>query len=109
MTNEALAAALGNRIRQLRTARGWSQREFAHQVGVVNASMISYYELGERMPSYGTLLRIADVFHISTDYLLRGVNSKQLNIDGLDDDAASAVMVIVDRMIHGTKTKEQAP
>lgn len=97
MTNSALAAALGERIRQLRTARGWSQRDLARQAGVVNASMISYYELGERMPSYATLLRIADIFHISTDYLLRGVDNKKLNVDGLDEDTIGAIMVIIEK------------
>lgn len=98
MSNEALAAALGDRIRQLRISRGWSQRDLARQVRVVNASMISYYELGARMPSYATLLRMADVFHISIDYLLRGADSKQLNVDGLDDEAVSAIMVIIEKM-----------
>lgn len=106
MANEALAAALGERIRQLRTSRGWSQRELARQAGVVNASMISYYELGERLPSYGTLLRIADVFHISTDYLLRGSESKKLTVDGLDDDAVSAITVIIEKMKRITNEDE---
>lgn len=101
MSSTALAAALGERIRQLRASRGWSQRDLARQAGVVNASMISYYELGERMPSYSTLLRLADVFHVSTDYLLRGADDNKLSVDGLDSDAVGAIMLIIDRMKQG--------
>ena len=98
MSNTALASQIGERIRQLRGERGWSQRELAARAGVVNASMISYYELGERCPSYETLLRLADVFHVTTDYLLRGGSSRQIDADGLDDEAIGAILTIMERM-----------
>ncbi len=95
MTNAALAAELGNRIRQLRMERGWSQRDLARQTGVVNPSMISYYELGERLPSYATLLRIAEVFRVSTDYLLKGGTGRQIDISGLEDEQIDALLTII--------------
>ena len=72
MASTALAAELGSRIRELRRSRGWSQLDLARRAGLASKSVISYYELGDRYPSYETLLRLADVFGVSTDFLLRG-------------------------------------
>lgn len=98
MANTALAAQIGERIRKLRNERGWLQRDLATRAGIVNASMISYYELGERCPSYDTLLRLADVFRVTTDYILRGGTGRQIAADGLDDEAIGAVLTIIERM-----------
>lgn len=65
--NYALAAAIGTRIRELRLQHGWSQAELGRRVGV-NKSVISFYELGTRFPTYENLLRICDVFNISADF-----------------------------------------
>jgi len=35
----------------------------------VSQSTISAYEVGDRMPDLGMLISIADVFHVSLDYL----------------------------------------
>ena len=50
--------ALGNRLRELRAARGWSQEGFAHHCGLDR----TYYggiERGERNVAVINLLRIA--------------------------------------------------
>ena len=60
--------ALGERIRQLRAERGWSQDELAAQVGS-DARGISRYETGRITPSLDAVLRIAETFNVSLDYL----------------------------------------
>ena len=72
MASTALAAEIGRRIRDLRFARGWSQNDLARRAGLASRSVVSFYELGDRYPSYETLLRLADVFGVSAEYLLRG-------------------------------------
>lgn len=69
--NTALSSAMGARIRELRRARKWSQSDLARQIGVTKAS-VGQYESGDRSPSYEVLLRIADTFSVTADYLLRG-------------------------------------
>ncbi len=49
----------GQRIRVLRQARGWSQEEFAHQVGL-DRSYIGGVERGERNISLENICLIAD-------------------------------------------------
>lgn len=95
MANSALGQQLGLRIRELRLQRGWSQKALAERLHI-NKSVISYYELGERYPTYDVLLSIADVFHVSTDYLLKGVAEKQMDISGLSEDEYNAVASIVE-------------
>jgi transcriptional regulator with XRE-family HTH domain len=60
---------IGARIRNLREKKGWSQRELARRVNL-NASVMNRIELGTRPVADHELVRFADVFEISSDYLL---------------------------------------
>lgn len=60
---------MGDKIRLLRAEMDWSQRELADKIGADQAQ-ISQYERGESIPSIGLLKRIANVFNVTTDYLL---------------------------------------
>lgn len=61
--------------------------------------MISYYELGERFPSYETLVRIADTFAVTTDYLLRGKdNDIRIRPGSLTPEQVDAIKLIIDSM-----------
>jgi len=56
-------------LRQLRTLLNLSQEELGKKVGV-SASAIGMYEQGRREPDHEILCRLAEVFGVSTDYLL---------------------------------------
>ena len=92
--NYALAADMGKRIRGLRLQHGWSQTELGKRIGV-NKSVISFYELGTRFPTYDNLLRICDVFNVSADYLLRGDVIEKMSIDALPFDQIHALRTII--------------
>lgn len=62
---------LGSRIALLRRSVGWSQSELARKIGV-SASAMGMYEQGRREPSSETLVQLAEIFEVSTDYLLTG-------------------------------------
>ncbi len=58
------------RVRNLRQDKGWSQKELAEKIFVVH-SQISRLESGETTNIGSSLLvSLAEVFHVSTDYLL---------------------------------------
>lgn len=97
MANSALGQQLGLRIRELRLQRGWSQKALAERLHI-NKSVVSYYELGERYPTYDVLLSLSDVFHVSTDYLLKGGHDRQMNITNLTEDEYNAVSSIVEAL-----------
>ncbi|MGM2820537.1 helix-turn-helix domain-containing protein [Bacillus cereus group sp. Bce001] len=67
----------GNIIRNLRKQKGITQKELAQSLQL-SESTIGMYERNERQPDYNTLIRIADYFNVSTDFLLgRDFNVKE--------------------------------
>ncbi len=56
-------------LKELRRQAGMSQKQLAERIGVTK-SVVSYYELSERIPSPDVLIKISEVFHVTTDYLL---------------------------------------
>lgn len=63
---------LGNRIQKLRRGRGLSQETLAERLGVTRQA-VSKWETGESLPDVVRLAQLADLFGVSTDYLIRGV------------------------------------
>ena len=55
------------RIRELRKARKLSQEELADRLGV-SRQAISRWELGATLPDVPNLLKLSDLFGVSTDY-----------------------------------------
>ena len=76
----------GKRVKELRQRAGLTQQQLAERILVSKAS-ISNYELYERNPSPEILIKLARVFHVSTDYLL-GVEEKiqVLDVSDLTDE-----------------------
>lgn len=58
-----------DRIRSLRERENISREDFAQKIGVTYAAL-SKYETGSRAPDFDTLIKIADYFDVTTDYLL---------------------------------------
>lgn len=66
------ADSLGQRIKDLREARGWSQREFSQVIGM-NKTYIGDIELGKRNPTLKSMERIAGGFGLRVGELLEGL------------------------------------
>ena len=66
------------RLKQLRQKRGISQLKLAMDLGM-NQNSISRYESGEREADYQTLIRLADYFNVSIDYLLERTENPLIN------------------------------
>ena len=62
---------LGARIALLRRNRSMSQSDLARALGI-SASAVGMYEQGRREPPLDIIIRLAELFGVSTDYLLRG-------------------------------------
>ena len=63
------------RLKELRTARKISQLKLAIDLNM-NQNSISRYENYEREADYKTLIKFADYFDVSIDYLLGRKNEK---------------------------------
>lgn len=66
------------RLQELRKAKGISQLKMAMDLNV-NQNTISRYETGEREPGINELIRIADYFNVSVDYLLERTDNPKIN------------------------------
>ena len=75
----------GRKLKELRIQAGLTQKQLAERVKVTK-SVISYYELQERYPSPEMLIKLANIFHVSTDFLLGIEKQQTLDISGLDDE-----------------------
>lgn len=58
-----------NKIAELRKTANLTQEKFAAIIGVAR-STIAMYETDKSEPDFNILQKIADYFHVSTDYLL---------------------------------------
>lgn len=61
---------LSDKIINLRKKAGWSQEELASQLGVSRQS-VSKWESAQSVPDMNKILKMSQVFHVSTDYLLK--------------------------------------
>lgn len=67
----ALIIMIGEQLRTLRTANKMTQKELAGELSVAFQT-ISNWENNSIDPSVSMILRIAEYFNCSTDYLLKG-------------------------------------
>lgn len=61
---QAEMVRLGSRLRDLRTARGWTQEEMARRAGL-SKSYLSRIEDGDRQPSLASLLSLSQAFDVA--------------------------------------------
>ena len=89
--------SFGETLQNLRDSRGFSQGQLAKRIGK-SVSMIGLYENSSRMPSFETLIEMARVFGVSTDYLLGLEEPKGVpfNMEGLTPDQAQSVLTVID-------------
>lgn len=66
------------RLKELRQGKNISQLKLALDLSM-NQNTISRYETGEREADYKTLIKIADYFNVSIDYLLERTDNPKIN------------------------------
>lgn len=87
----------GEKLRALRTEAGMTQAELAKRLNVTK-SVVSYYELHERTPSPDVLIQLADIFHVTTDYLL-GINYKKLiDVSDLSEEDMRFLLITIETL-----------
>lgn len=67
------------RLKLLRAQRKISQLKLAMDLNM-NQNSISRYESGEREADYATLIKLADYFNVSIDYLLERTENPKMNL-----------------------------
>ena len=63
---------IADRIQSLRKAKGMSQEELADKVGV-SRQAVSKWESEQATPDLDKVVIMSDIFEVTTDYLLKGI------------------------------------
>ena len=63
---------LGQRIRDLRTAKHWRQIDLAEEAGI-NENYVSDFEIGKKEICLRTMQAVADAFDLTLAELLKGL------------------------------------
>ncbi len=119
------------RLKLLREQKGLLQKNIAQQIGVGRTTYLKY-EKGVSEPSFSVLIKLAEIFDTSTDYLLERTDVesfppvqaspslsateqtllrsfRQLNGDGQRNAMEHLNLLLdSDRYVKGTKTKTPA-
>lgn len=90
---------LGEQIKKLRMNKGMSQVQLADKLNVTKQS-VSNWENEYIMPSVDMLIKIANFFNVSTDYLLGLSEKHTLNTDGLSDLQITHIQTIIDDILQ---------
>lgn len=86
---------LNENIKKLRLAQNISQVELARRLNVTKQS-VSNWENDNIQPSIDTLIKIANCFGVSTDYLLGLSTEKTIDATGLTDMQIAHIRQIID-------------
>lgn len=90
--------SMAQRLIFLRDKYNLSQTDVARQIGVTPA-LISAYEKLERKPSIDKLIVLADVFHVSTDYILgrtlKDDSSAVISVEGLSEKQIKIIRELI--------------
>ena len=88
---------MGEKLYSLRIEKKLTQKQLAAWIGLA-FSAVSSYESGSRYPSFETLIKLARIFHVSTDYLLGLTERRSIDVTGLTDEEIELVSQLVDKL-----------
>ncbi len=96
---------LADKIIQLRKQFGWSQENLADALDISRQS-VSKWESGNSIPDLNKILKMAEIFGVTTDYLLKD------EIDGIEtsntDSDSKVVKLTMEDVNHYVEEKVQA-
>lgn len=95
---------LGEQIKKLRINKGLSQVELANKLCVTKQS-VSNWENENIMPSIEMLIKIAEIFGVTTDFLLGLSEKHTLNTDGLTELQIAHVQTLINDIVVSKNKK----
>ena len=103
IASEGCDLVLAKKIKTLREEQGMTQTELAKRLNITRSS-VNAWEQGISTPSTQFVVELAELFGVSTDYLLGMKKSAVLDVEGLTEDD---VFLIYSMVKHLKKLREQ--
>ncbi len=97
------------KLKELRKSANLKQQELAEILNL-DASSISKYETGKATPSPDILLKIANYFHVTTDYLLNNdmqLDKEQQNINDIPLSVDEGALLLQKKLKGTSLVNEQ--
>jgi transcriptional regulator with XRE-family HTH domain len=107
-----------DKLRVLRKSKGWSQGQLAKKINA-DLQRVSKYERGVIWPTMELMVRLAKVFEVSVDYLIRDKENATISkiknpalrhqieeVNGLPDKDQETVISFLDAFIKRRKFEE---
>ena len=88
---------MGEKLYSLRIEKKLTQKQLAARICLA-ISAVSSYESGSRYPPFETLIKLARIFHVSTDYLLGLTEKRSIDVTGLTDEEIELISQLVDKL-----------
>lgn len=85
---------VAERIKSLREQQNKTQAELAKILGITRSS-VNAWEMGVSVPSTQYVVELANIFEVSTDYILGVKNSATISVAGLNDKDVELVRGII--------------
>ena len=79
------------RLRDLRESKNLQQKDIAKELDVLEAT-VSNWETGKRIPYSDMLIKLANFFEVSVDYLLGNENTNNLDKELMEQEALKKVL-----------------
>ena len=86
---------IADRIKFLREQQQITQTELSKQLGITRSS-VNAWEIGISVPSTQYIVELAEIFHVSTDYLLGVETSVTIPATGLNEQDLQMVYRLID-------------
>ena len=110
MQDSSIRKAFGERVKQLRKDKGWTQKALGNKIGVTYAQL-NKYEGGSNAPPLDKLQMLASALETSIDYLVTGnlaegmpIHNTRLiqrfqELENFNPDDQETVIKLIDAMI----------
>ena len=85
---------IADKIKQLLVSNNMTQADLAKNLNITRSS-VNAWEMGISSPSTAYLVELAELFHVSTDYLLGLSNNVTLDISSLSEQEIKIVYDLV--------------
>ena len=92
---------VADRIKMLREQRGFTQASLSKELGITRAS-VNAWEMGISVPSTQYVVELADIFKVSTDFLLGVDTTASVSVAGLTE----ADIFLVHQVINHLRNKK---
>lgn len=85
---------VADRIKALREQNGYTQSDLAKKLGITRSG-VNAWKMGISVPSTQYVVELANIFKVSTDYLLGVKTTASVSVEGLSEKDVQLVSVVI--------------